>query len=302
MPAFMTHKIAADNIRDRITDPAVRALIDSQSAAYYSGAQGGDYFYSYKYYSMWAGHRYKMYGWALHRTRLQRFFAEGADWIREHPSDIIKAFFLGYITHYALDMYLHPLVQQFGPQAMTSHNIVEGALDCMYSLQNGVDPWEFDRAQFIHDTYVETDEIDEFFQAMMDQIYVGFTLPPAPYHTTYSYFEKFHRMLQGTDWKSRAWMRVRDVFTILKTRTLVYKPYEEIKDLYDYDLLFTRLDTAISHALRMIDAVTAYWDRRADITGIQSVFYNIDMNGKPITPIEVRRKFRERYKKAPLVR
>lgn len=300
MPAFLTHKLAADNIRSQMTDPEARRLADSEPAAYYSGAQGGDYFYSYKYYSMWAGYRYKMFGWALHRTRLQRFFVEGAQWLKENPSDVAKAFFLGYITHYALDMYVHPLVIRLGPGSMTSHNIVEGALDCMYALRNGEDPWQFDRARFIHDTYVETDEIDEFFQAMMDQLYIGFTLPPAPYHTTYAYFEKFHRMLQNRDLKSRMWMRVRDVFTILKTRTLVYQPYEKIRDLYDYDAFYTLLDAAAAHAQRMISAVAAYWEGRGDVTEIQSVFYNIDMQGKPITPIEERRRFRRQYREAPL--
>lgn len=276
--------------------------MDSQPAAYYSGAQGGDYFYSYKYYSMWAGHRYKMFGWALHRTRPQRFFVEGSQWLKEHPTDVARAYFLGYITHYALDMYVHPLIMALGPQSMTSHNRVEGALDCMYAVKHGTDPWKFDRAQFIHDTFVESGEIDEFLQAMMDQLYVGFTLPPEPYRTTYAYFEKFHRMLQSRDLRSRIWMRVRDVFTILKTHTLVYRPYEDIRDLYDYEPLYARLDAAIAHARRMIRAVSDFWEDRADITGIQSVFYNIDMNGKPITPIEVRRVFRERYRKAPLIR
>lgn len=302
MPAFLTHKIAADNIRDRLRDPEAVRLAQTQPAAYYSGAQGGDYFYSYKYYSMWAGYRYKMFGWALHRTRPQRFFVEGSQWLREHSSDIARAFFLGYITHYALDMYVHPLVMRLGPRTMTSHNRVEGALDCIYALKNGVDPWQFDRAQFIQDTYVETDEIDEFFQTMMDKLYVGFTLPPAPYHTTYAYFEKFHRMLQRDDWKSRVWMHIRDVFTILQTRTLVYPPREGLEDLYDYRKFFTLLDSAIDHAGRMISAVVAYWEDKGDITAIQSVFYNIDMQGKPITPIEERKVFRRKYKEAPFIR
>ncbi|MBD5558788.1 MAG: zinc dependent phospholipase C family protein [Clostridia bacterium] len=302
MPAFLTHKIAADNIRAQIEDPAVRSLIDGAEDAYYSGAQGGDYFYSYKYYSMWAGHRYKMFGWALHRTRPQRFFVEGSEWLRDHPSEKGKAFFLGYVTHYALDMYVHPLVIGLAGRDMKEHNRVESALDCMYAQRNGVDAWSFDRAQFIRDTYVETDEIDTFFQAMMDRLYVGFTLPPRPYRTTYAYFADFHGMLQDESLRSRLWMRIRDVFTILKTRTLLYRPADVIADAYDYDTFFARIDTASAHALRMISAVTRFWSGQGDITGIQSVFYNINMNGTPITPIEERRRFRQLYKQAPLVR
>lgn len=300
MPAFLTHKIAADNIRSAVSDPAVRTLLTEQNAAYQSGAQGGDYFYSYKYYSMWAGHRYKMFGWALHRARVKRFFLDGAQWIKTHPNDIVKAYFLGYVTHYALDMYVHPLVIRLGPQAMTSHNVVECAVDCMYAVRNGVDPWKFDKAQFIHDTYVPSDEIDIFLAAMMDKLYYGFTLPPAPYHTTYAYFEKFHRMLQQDDQKHQISRRFKDLFTILKTRTLVYQPYETLKNQYDYDAFYRRIDDAGSHAGRMIDAVTKFWDGTGDPSVMDSVFYNVNMNGVPITPIEERRVFRKLYKTAPL--
>lgn len=302
MPAFMTHKIAADRIRDKITDPVAADVISRHEDAYYSGAQGGDYFYSYKYFSAWAGYRYKLFGWALHRARVQRFFEVGGRYAKEeNPSDIIRAFLLGYITHYALDMHVHPLVRKLGPGAMTSHNIVEGALDCMYGKKYGIDVWHFDKAQFVHDTHVPTDEIDVFFMTMMDRIYYGFTLPPSPYHTTYTYYEHMHRMLQATDRRSVLRRDLMDMFTLCKTRYLVYKPLEEIDGLFDYELLFAKLERAEDHAGRLIDVMAGYWYGGHDITTINEAFYNVNMNGIPITPIEVRKPFRKLYKKAPVV-
>ena len=302
MPAFLTHKIAADRIRDLITRPEAARVIDDHEDAYYSGAQGGDYFYSYKYYSMWAGYRYKMFGWALHRVRIQRFFHEAALYAGEQvPADVTKAFILGYTTHYALDMHVHPLIREVGPGAMTSHNIVESALDCMYAMQNGVDPWSFDKAQFVHDTHVPGDEIDAFFQAMMDRLYIGFTLPPSPYHITYAYLEKMQRMLQKTDRLSMLKRDVRDAFTLCKTRCLTYMPYEEIRDLFDYERLFGRLSGAEAHAGRLIDTLAGYWYDGHDLSSIDEAFYNINMNGVPITPLEVRKPFQKLYKKAPIV-
>lgn len=302
MPAFLTHKIAADRIRDMSANPHVRDLISSHEDAYYSGAQGGDYFYSYKYFSMWAGHRYKMYGWSLHRARVQRFFREAAIYAGDdNPTDLIKAFVLGYTTHYALDMHVHPLIRQLGPGAMTSHNVVEAALDCMYGLRNGVDAWNFDKAQFIHDTHVPGTEIDEFFEAMMDRIYYGFTLPPSPYNVTYTYLEHMQRMLQSTDTRTVLKRRIMDMFTICKTKYLLYRPYEEICDLVDYDLLFAKLDKAEEHAVRLLDILTGYWYDGHDISTIDEAFFNINMNGVPITPIEERKPFRQLYKKAPII-
>lgn len=300
MPAFLTHKHAGDDIRSRITRPDILKLIQDHEDAYYSGTQGGDYFYSYKYYSMWAGYRYKLYGWALHRSRIQRFFSEAAQYTKnEDPSDITKAFLVGYITHYALDMHVHPLIQKLGPAPLTSHNVVECALDCMYSLRHDTDPWAYDRAKLVRDTHVPTDEIDTFFSTMMDRVYTGFELPPAPYHTTYGYFEKMHGMLQATDRSSVMRRDLADMFTICKTRYLVYKPYDEIRDLVDYEPLFARLEQAIEHAVRLIDVMAGYWYDNRDITVVEEAFYNVNMHGMPITPVEERRAFREKYKKAP---
>lgn len=300
MPAFLTHKLAADDVREKITDPAVQKLITDHEDAYYSGAQGGDYFYSYKYYSMWAGYRYKLYGWALHRARITRFFSEAAQYTKnEDPSDITKAFLLGYITHYALDMHVHPLISKLGPGPITSHNVVEGGLDCMYSLKHDLNPWTYDRAQFVHDTHVPTDEIDTFFSTMMERVYTGFELPPAPYHTTYGYFETMHRTLQAMDRPSVMRRDLRDMFTICKTRYLVYRPLDEVEHLVDYEPLYERLDGAIEHAVRLMSVMAGYWYKNRDITAVEEAFYNVDMNGKPITPVEERRRFREQYKKAP---
>lgn len=300
MPAFLTHKISADEVRKKISDPAVSKLIDDHKDAYYSGAQGGDYFYSYKYYSMWAGYRYKLYGWALHRARIQKFFTTAAQYTKdEDPSDITKAFLLGYITHYALDMHVHPLIQKLGPGPLTSHNVVECGLDCMYSLEHNVDPWTFDRAQLVHETLVPTNEIDTFFAAMMDRVFTGFVLPPEPYHTTYSYFEYMHRMLQAKDRASVMRRDLADMFTICKTRYLVYRPYEEVHNLVDYEPLFSRLSDAIDHAVRLIDVMSSFWYKGRDITVVEEAFFNVNMHGMPITPVEERRRFRELYKKAP---
>lgn len=108
-------------------------------------------------------------------------------------------------------------------------------------------------------------------------------------------------MLQKPGRSARLTMDVRDLFTILKTRTLVYRPYDEIKDTYDYERMFALVDAACDHAVRWIEAVGRYWRGEADESLLAEVFYNINMMGVPITPIEERKPFRKLYKKAPLV-
>ena len=81
MPTTLTHKIAADNILRDLTDTQAKRIIEENKNAYYSGSQGGDIFLLYKFYFFLLGAKSKMLGWALHYTRPQRFFCEGAQYV-----------------------------------------------------------------------------------------------------------------------------------------------------------------------------------------------------------------------------
>jgi len=298
MPAFLTHMIGANNILKRLENPRVKEMITEHMDAYHSGAQGGDYFYLYKYYSMWAGYSYKLFGYGLHRARTQRFFTEGAQYIKENPSDVLKAFFLGYITHYCFDYFLHPLIRSAAPNAMKSHNTLEYAIDSMYARQNGIDAMDFDRADFIRQTTVQSDEISTFFDYIKNNLFYGFHLKPDAYHTAYRYFEKYHRMMHKPDKKRLQWMRLQNRFTILELFSVLYYPYEQIKGLYDYAPFIACIEKAIEKSLYYFDIVEGFWKGERDISVLQSEFWPINFNGMPVVPLEERKNFRRLYRKA----
>ena len=292
--------IGADNILKRLENPRTKKIITEHMDAYHSGAQGGDYFYLYKYYSAWAGHTYKLFGYALHRARPQRFFVEGAQYVKEQSSDVLKAFFLGYITHYCFDYIMHPPINAEAPDAMKGHNTLEYAIDTMYARANGIDAIEFDRADFVHRTTVPSDEISRFFDAMKEKLYYGFQLKPDSYHTTYGYFEKYNRKMYKPSKKQLRWMRIQNVFTMLDLFTMQYYPYEEIKNLYDYAPFFEYIEKAVQKSLYFFDLLDEYWNDKRDISVIESEFFNVNFNGMPVVPREERKDFRRRYRKARL--
>lgn len=294
----MTHMVGAQNILKQIS-PRARRIVEGHEDAYYSGAQGGDYFQLYKNYSMWAGHTYKMYGYALHRARPQRFFVEGAEYIRQSGSDVLKAFFLGYITHYCFDLYMHPDIND-GTNAMTTHNTLESAIDVMYSHANGIDALEFDKGAFVEQTTVQTNEINEFFDYAMKEFFYGFKLKPGSYHTTYREFAKFMRYLYKPDKKRLRIMKLRNPFMILNRLTLLYHPVDEIKDWYDYDFYFKLIEKSVAKSVELINLVDEYWNGERDASMLWGAFYNVNFHGKPVTPREERLPFRRMYKKAPL--
>lgn len=300
MPAFLTHMIGADEALARLSNPGVKAIIMNHPSAYHSGAQGGDYFYLYKYYSALAGHSFKLFGYGLHRARTQRFFTEGAQYVKERGSDLLKAFFLGYITHYCFDYMLHPLIRAEEPDAMKGHNTLEHAIDSVYAHKNGIDAAEFDRAGFVRQTTVQTNEINRFFDSMKNKLYYGFRLQPDAYHTTYRYFEKYNRIMYKPDKKQLLRMRIQNIFTFLDLFSMQYHPYHRVKDLYEYAPFFDRIEKAIQKSLYYFELVDGYWSGMRDASVLQSTFMPVNFNGVPVVPLEERKEFRRLYKKAKL--
>ena len=300
MPAFLTHMVTANRIFDQLKNERIKSTVSSHLDAWHTGAQGGDYFYLYKYYSMWLGHTYKMFGYALHRARPQRFFVEGAEYIKKKKSDTLVAFFYGYITHYYLDMLMHPAINAICPNAMTNHNTLEYAIDTVYAHQNGIDAVEFDRAQHVKNTFVPGNELSEFFEEMHRRLYYGFKLKPHAYQTCYAYFEKYNRKMYKPDEKQLKWMRLQNKFTMLDLFTMLYYPYDEVKDLFDYQPFFDLIEEAISRSLRLMDIVDAYFHDERDASVIAETVFNVNFNGIPVTPREERLGFRRLYRKAKL--
>ncbi len=298
MPAFLTHMIGAEDVLKQLRNPHIKKTITEHMDAYHCGAQGGDYFYLYKYYAVLRGHTFKLFGYGLHRARTQRFFVEGAEYVKQHPSGLLKAFFLGYVTHYCFDYIMHPPINALAPNTMKEHNTLEYAIDTLYARKNGIDAMEFDRAAFVRQTTVHTNEISDFFNFVKDRLYYGFRLKKNAYHIAYKYFEKYNSKMYKPSEKQMRWIRLQNRFTVLNLLTMLYYPYDQIKDLYNYDPFFEYIEKAIQKSLYYFEILDGYWRGKRDISVLQSVFYNVNFNGMPIVPTEERKEFRRLYKKA----
>lgn len=298
MPTTLTHKIAADNILKELEHSAAGELIAREMPAYHSGSQGGDIFLLYKFYFFLCGAKQKMLGWALHYTRPQRFFCEGAQYVKEHGSETLKSYFYGYITHYCLDMLLHPWINK-ETKAMSTHNTLECALDILYARKNGVDAYAFDKQEFARNIFVDTGEIDEFYKHMA-YLFPGLKVDDAPYTKASKYYEYYNSLVSQPTKKDLFKLKLLNIVSQIKLKTMLYHPLEEYEGLYDYDFYFGLLDQAVAWSARRIRLVQAYYEDKVDITQLQSEFYNVSFHGKPIVPQEERKPFKRMYKKAPL--
>lgn len=300
MPTTLTHKIAADNILRDLTDTQAKRIIEENKNAYYSGSQGGDIFLLYKFYFFLLGAKSKMLGWALHYTRPQRFFCEGAQYVKEQGSDTLKSYFYGYITHYCLDMLLHPHINK-ETKPMSTHNTLECALDILYAKKNGVDAYTFDKQQFARDIWDKSGEIDRFYKHM-SYLFPGLRVEEQPYQRASRYYVYYNGLVSQPDKKDLRTLRLMNVISQLKLKTMLYQPIETYEGLYDYDFYFSLLDKAVAWSVRRINLVQAFFEDRIDISQLQSEFYNVSFHGKSILPQEERKPFKRLYKKAPLKR
>lgn len=297
MPAFLTHMLAADNTACRVVDSRISDVIYAHKEAFHSGAQGGDYFMLYKYYSAFIGHTYKLLGYALHRVRPKRFFLESAQYIKNKNSDLLKSFFYGYITHYCVDFIVHPTICKFGPNPMNSHNIVEYGLDTVYAHNNSVDAVTFDRAAFVEKTFVEGDEINEFFNDTHRRLYYGFNIDPKNYTTAYKYFAHFNRIMYMPNKAQLLKIKLHNMVTILNLPSMLYYPYDEVKDLFDYETLLNLVEKAIQKSLYYIELINGYFEDKYNLSQLDAEFYNVNFMGQSVTPREEKLDFKNAYKK-----
>ncbi len=298
MPTTLTHKIAADRVLEKIKDPQARRVIEENKNAYDSGSQGGDIFLLYKFYFFLLGAKSKMLGWALHYTRPQRFFCESAEYIKKQGSDTLKAYFYGYITHYCLDMLLHPHINR-ETKPMSTHNTLECALDILYAKKNGIDAYAFDKKQFAQDIWVKTDEIDRFYK-QMSYLFPGLKVEEKPYQKASEYYVYYNSLVSQPDKKALRTLKLMNVISQLKLKTMLYQPIEAYEGLYDYDFYFELLERAVDWGVRRIELIQAFFEERVDITQLQSEFYNVSFHGKSIIPQEERKPFKRLYKNAPM--
>lgn len=145
MPDFWSHQLAANAAHEKFLQSNPKHLkwsTDSQ-ALYNFGAQGPDFFYYINKFNLFTKHRFKHIGNLVHEDHIQCLFKEMIDTILMDPSEENMAYVSGFLSHYLLDVYCHPIICKLGPDS-DSHKRVELDLEafCIH------DYWKLDFKTF----------------------------------------------------------------------------------------------------------------------------------------------------------
>ena len=139
MADIYTHILVADKILENLEDDLKGSLKDHKNV-FFLGAQGPDIFFYHRIFPWYKKSKLKRIGDRIHGEKVNDFFMSGLRHIESMPvSDhkrILKAYFLGFMTHYAVDIHTHPYIfYHSGHEGGYNHKYYEVFLDTCMALK-----------------------------------------------------------------------------------------------------------------------------------------------------------------------
>ena len=302
MPAYLTHKLAATAALQTVKNTEIRQIIEGHMPEYLSGAQGADFVYFNHYYLLPLDAKTKIYGWLVHRARPSEYLVRAAQYLKDHFSPALAAYFFGFLNHYCLDKYLHAHVYR-DSKNLSAHTYLEQALDVMYADEYfHLDAREVNRTKELLSLITSADKINAFHKHMAAAVYDGYRLPPHALERSYKWWACAMRATYKPSRLKRFFVRIFNVFLSFDLYAFIYKKKEEVAGLHDYDKYFKEIKKSNEESIRYMQMVFDYVHGKRHISVLESAFYNVSCTGKSIVSWEERRDFRRAYRKAPIIK
>ena len=304
MPAYLTHRLASVEAKNKIDDENIQKIISDYEQNYYGGAQGGDFAFFRKWYFLGFHVKTKIYGgWLAHRARVGVYMKTALEYVKEHFTPSLCAYFFGYINHYCMDRYMHYEVNA-ETKSISYHTYIEQAVDVMYARERfGIDALTFDRGIDLDKIAKGSTnaEINAFHEYMAAAIYDGYKLTPNSYGDSMQYWAKFMHYIDEADDKKMRFIKLRNLIVQFDIVAFHYHPIEEIKDKYDFPKYFASIKRGVDKTAELIKIAYDYICDKADISDFSSMLYDISMHGAPVLPMEDRAAFKKNFIKLKTV-
>jgi|GEM_PF-2519971 len=303
MPAYLTHKLASIAALHDMDNTKIKKIVTDNMAEYLSGAQGADFVYFDHFYFLPASYKTKIYGWLVHRARPAEYLVRACEYVKNHYTEKLMAYFCGYLNHYCLDKYIHAHVYRDSAN-LSAHTYLEQALDVMYAnIYFHFDAREVNRKEELLHLITDADEINAFHEYMASAVYEGYKLPPRAMERSYKWWSNAMRSIYKPSRLERFLLRIFNVFLSFDIYAFIYKTKEEVEDLHDYDKYFRSIEKANAESVCYMQLLDDYIHGGRHISVLESAFYNINCLGKPInSSLKERMQFRLAYWKSPLIK
>ena len=292
MPGIMVHNITADRMLEKCNSET-RSITESRHDLFLAGAQATDCFYFFKYKVLLNGWRTKMYGWATHHYRPKWFFMYMAKYMKEHYSDSLYSYVMGYISHYAVDKDVHGYVLEDAP-ALRAHTQLEQELEVLYSIKQGIDPFKYSREQFLKDCAIDENEneIGTMHLWLMKNVYRKvLTMEPKDYKKCFSDWAEAFRNIDDPTEKQRKEILQRNRFLAFDLDCFLFEQPDEIKDHDRFNKYYSALDKSVEEGVDYMNLVNDFIKDRITEDELADSIDNVNLQGNFVTPIEKKLKF-----------
>ena len=136
MPAATTHAEFAKTVYESLPKEQKDAI--TSMPMYYLGSQGPDLFFFHKY--MFLPQSLNRYGSIMHSDRVRETIA----YMKDHThSPSLHSYFMGFLTHYSLDSFCHPIINAFAKKECEEAGIHES--EAHFRLEGEIDGWLLNR-------------------------------------------------------------------------------------------------------------------------------------------------------------
>ncbi len=157
MASIYTHFVFGQEVLKRLPTK-YRNLIENYKNYYILGQQGPDFFYFYKPYS----DKGSKIGTKIHQSTCEIFLENSLSNIK-YLSEPQLVYLFGFLCHYALDIMIHPYVDNLEVELQFSHMEMETELDRYFMIRNRRVPFEVETYKLIPCTPEITGNISPLF-------------------------------------------------------------------------------------------------------------------------------------------
>lgn len=149
MPTTYTHDRFGKDVYRRLPGE-LRRIIRKEKKLYLIGLHGPDIFF---YYHPLSTNPVVKKGHRMHERNADEFFARCKKIYQKQPDDEVMAYLLGFACHFLLDSTCHPYIDGYAERNGVPHAEQEAELDRIFLLEDGRNPFTYDKSAGICPDY-----------------------------------------------------------------------------------------------------------------------------------------------------
>ncbi|NMB15058.1 MAG: zinc dependent phospholipase C family protein [Gallicola sp.] len=264
MASIYTHFIFGQEVLKKLPSK-FRNIIEKHIDYYILGQQGPDFFYFYKPYT----NKGSKIGSEIHQSTFENFINRSKKSLKD-PSEEQLAYLFGFLCHFALDIMVHPYVNNLEVELQLSHMEIETELDRYYMIQKRRIPYEVETYKLIPNDITISEKISPIFS---DYDNGDTSLVKKSIQDFYKYKKLLHSPRRNKEKLIFFTMKRLGLYNKFKGQVLTHMPDKRAS--ISNEVLSKRFNEAIPVAVHLIDNYYNY----QIYNGRLSHYFNYNFSG-----------------------